>query len=39
LGIPWPGQDFALPVFAGLFLGVALATASVLRRPLTEAAR
>ena len=39
LGIPWPGQDLALPVFAGLFLGVALATASVLRRPLTELVR
>jgi len=36
LGIPWPGQDLALPVFAGLFLGVALAAASVLRRPLAE---
>jgi uncharacterized membrane protein len=36
LGVPWPGQDLALPVFAGLFLGVALATASLLRRPLTE---
>jgi len=39
LGIPWPGQDLALPVFAGLFLGVALVTVSVLRRPLAELAR
>jgi len=39
LGIPWPGRDLALPVFAGLFLGVALATASILRRPLTELVR
>jgi Ca2+/H+ antiporter, TMEM165/GDT1 family len=39
LGIPWPGQDLVLPVFAGLFLGAGLGTVSVLRRPLTEALR
>jgi Ca2+/H+ antiporter, TMEM165/GDT1 family len=39
LGIPWPGQDLALPVFASVFLGVALAAASVLRRPLAEPVR
>jgi uncharacterized membrane protein len=31
LGIEWPGQDFALVVFAALFLGVGLTTASYLR--------
>jgi uncharacterized membrane protein len=39
LGIDWPGQDLALLVFAALFLFVALATASVLRRPAREALR
>jgi uncharacterized membrane protein len=33
LGIDWPGQDISLVVFAALFLGVGLATASALRRP------
>lgn len=36
LGIPWPGQDLALAVFAAVFLGVALASVSALRRPAME---
>ncbi|MDB5532355.1 MAG: hypothetical protein JWO28_670 [Hyphomicrobiales bacterium] len=36
LGIDWPGQDVALVVFALLFLGVGLFTASALRRPAME---
>ena len=39
LGIAWPGQDLALPVFAGLFLGVGVGAASVLRRPAVEVLR
>lgn len=39
LGIDWPGQDGSLVVFAALFLGVGLATASVLRRPTMGAAQ
>jgi Ca2+/H+ antiporter, TMEM165/GDT1 family len=39
LGIAWPGQDLALPVFALLFLAVGLTAASALRRPLTEVVR
>jgi uncharacterized membrane protein len=34
LGIPWPGQDLVLPLFAALFLGTGLATAAHLRRPM-----
>ena len=34
LGIDWPGQDLALVVFAALFLGVGVVTASVLRRQI-----
>jgi uncharacterized membrane protein len=33
LGIDWPGQDLALPIFAALFLIVGIGTASALRRP------
>ena len=36
LGIPWPGQDLALVVFAALFLLAALLTISALRRPVVE---
>jgi Ca2+/H+ antiporter, TMEM165/GDT1 family len=39
LGIAWPGQDLALPVFALLFLAVGLTAAAALRRPLAEVAR
>jgi Ca2+/H+ antiporter, TMEM165/GDT1 family len=39
LGIDWPGQDIPLLVFATLFLGVGLATASTLRRPTMVIAR
>jgi uncharacterized membrane protein len=34
LGIPWPGQDLALFVFALLFLGAGLLGATVARRPV-----
>jgi uncharacterized membrane protein len=37
LGVQWPGQDFALVAFVGLFLGVGLATAFLLRRKPLEA--
>jgi len=37
LGIDWPGQDLALPVFAAIFLVCALATATLLRQPAPEA--
>ena len=37
LGIAWPGQDLALPVFALIFLGCGLAAASALRGPVREA--
>jgi uncharacterized membrane protein len=39
LGVNWPGQDLALPVFAALFLAVGLATAALLRRAPMEALR
>ena len=39
LGIAWPGQDLALPVFALLFLAVGITAASALRRPATEVVR
>jgi uncharacterized membrane protein len=32
LGVPWPGQDLMLLVFALIFLGAALATSAALRR-------
>ena len=37
LGVQWPGQDLALLIFVGLFLGVGLTTASLLRRKPVEA--
>ena len=37
LGITWPGQDLALPVFALIFLGCGLAAVSMLRGPAREA--
>jgi len=39
VGIPWPGQDWALLVFAVLFLATGLATATRLRRPALATAR
>lgn len=36
LGVDWPGRDLALLVFAAVFLAVAAATASMLRRPVVE---
>ena len=33
LGVAWPGADFAIIVFNALFLGVALAAATFVRRP------
>src|SRR5665213_2934131 len=39
LGIPWPGQDLALAVFAALFLATGLVTALALRRSAMEALR
>ena len=32
LGVPWPGKDFAIPVFATLFLMVALSAVVLTRR-------
>ncbi len=34
LGISWPGSDFAIVVFAAIFLSVGLASAAILRRPV-----
>ncbi len=39
LGIAWPGQDVALPIFAVLFLSAAVGTSSALRRPAAELVR
>jgi len=39
LGIAWPGQDWALLVFAALLLATGLATATLLRRPALEITR
>ena len=39
LGIEWPGQDFALFVFALLFLVAGLATVHFLRGPSVEDSR
>jgi uncharacterized membrane protein len=36
LGLAWPGQDLAIPAFAALFLGVALASIALMRRPRAE---
>ena len=32
LGVPWPGEDFAITAFAALFLMVALAAVALSRR-------
>ena len=37
LGVDWPGQDLALPVFAGLFLVAGLMSARMVRQPVREA--
>ena len=39
LGISWPGSDFAIVVFAAMFLATGLALAAVLRQPVEAAAR
>lgn len=39
LGVDWPGHDLALLVFAALFLATGMATARLVRRPVTEASR
>jgi uncharacterized membrane protein len=36
LGVPWPGEDFAIPVFAALFLMVALSAIVLARRARVE---
>lgn len=36
LGLAWPGQDLAILGFAALFLGVALASIALTRRPRAE---
>lgn len=36
LGVDWPGQDLALPVFAGLFLVAGLMSARMVRPPVRE---
>jgi uncharacterized membrane protein len=36
LGVPWPGEDLAIIGFALLFLGVALASVALIRRPSPE---
>ena len=33
LGVPWPGEDFAILAFAALILIVALAAIALIRRP------
>ena len=37
LGVPWPGEDLAIPAFAALFLMVALAAVALTRRPTVGA--
>jgi uncharacterized membrane protein len=39
LGVPWPGEDFAILVFAALFLMVALTAVALTRRARTQALR
>jgi Ca2+/H+ antiporter, TMEM165/GDT1 family len=39
LGISWPGSDFAIVVFAAVFLVTGLTLAAMLRRPAVEIAR
>jgi uncharacterized membrane protein len=36
LGVPWPGEDFAIPVFAALFLMIALSVVALTRRTRPE---
>lgn len=36
LGVPWPGQDFAILGFAALFLLIAVSTVPFARRPAVE---
>jgi uncharacterized membrane protein len=37
LGVPWPGEDFAILVIAALFLIVALTAVALRRRASAEA--
>ena len=37
LGVPWPGEDLAILVFAALFLMVALSAVALTRRSRAEA--
>jgi Ca2+/H+ antiporter, TMEM165/GDT1 family len=37
LGVPWPGEDFAILVFAALFLMVALIAVALMRRDGAQA--
>jgi len=39
LGVPWPGEDLALLVFAALFLGAGLLAVATARRPVLQVAR
>lgn len=39
LGVPWPGEDFAIVVFVILFLGVGLAASALIRRAAAEPAQ
>ena len=39
LGITWPGSDFAIVVFAALFLALGLSLAALLRRPVVQVAQ
>lgn len=39
LGLDWPGHDWALLVFAALFLGAGLFASTLARRPVMEIAR
>jgi uncharacterized membrane protein len=39
LGVPWPGEDLAIVVFAALFLAAALIAVALARRPALEALR
>ena len=36
LGVPWPGEDLAIVVFAGIFLVVSVAAVALARRPRAE---
>ncbi len=37
LGVPWPGADLSIVLFAALFLGIGMLTVVYLRRPVLEA--